>query len=719
MGANWPWRFRRLGLSALVAWALAGCGGNGGPAGGDPAGNVIPGLGPVRTAAEARDRILRQYLGVTPAAGRAAETGHGADPLVRAYQIGSAPFANGTEIRLSAEERFRLNRPFYLFWIDPNPMALLGHATRLLYLAAEDGRIIERTVLLDPLVNGDRPLRFEQERQEQLIYQHELYAVLGSSNAPRRREFGRVRALSFGAAGLSVVGNDEGMLKADAATAMSFFEAIGGDGDRWGIYADGPGHQADKAGLEAAIEVAARGLGAGDKFFLHIAAHGEPEGRFWVGQEPVTWGELRAMLARRVHAGHINLLIGSCFGGTAFDAFEGWEEGGTSLHIVTATDATHSAYASNDGGIVGIECWLLKIYALLRQAVQSNSLTVAGIEDAFENAELTKEEIDAKIEAWRETLRGRLQEEFDQWFEDYSQDDGEEDGNRGNGVPGKRAYEPATTQEPVVLERSLGQGTGMLVDGTTTNLQTVGGSVQYEHTGNARVLSVTLQLQGTNTSATIQASGSPFLAGEVGDSPFSTLREAVTAPLPPGSLDQVEVVSLVGQNGQLVLLNPGVGTDSLDSLNPIVGLTATNVFVQLPVEGPSVAPGDVDLNGVDELAAGAEGTLTVGTTATEWHGLLVSRFAFHAWIIQLLGFTPDGRRLFATGRADLAPTAPADAPDLDRDGDVDLGDFEAFTACFTGPGGTVAPSAAAADLDHDGDVDLADLPLFQQALTGP
>ncbi len=49
---------------------------------------------------------------------------------------------------------------------------------------------------------------------------------------------------------------------------------------------------------------------------------------------------------------------------------------------------------------------------------------------------------------------------------------------------------------------------------------------------------------------------------------------------------------------------------------------------------------------------------------------------------------------------------------------VDLEDYRALAACFTGPGGGVEPGCEPADADLDNDVDLADFAAFQSAFTG-
>ena len=57
-------------------------------------------------------------------------------------------------------------------------------------------------------------------------------------------------------------------------------------------------------------------------------------------------------------------------------------------------------------------------------------------------------------------------------------------------------------------------------------------------------------------------------------------------------------------------------------------------------------------------------------------------------------------------------------PAPDGDGDIDLADFLAFTACFDGPATPTGDDCTAFDLDRDGDTDLADLVAFQAAFTG-
>ena len=51
--------------------------------------------------------------------------------------------------------------------------------------------------------------------------------------------------------------------------------------------------------------------------------------------------------------------------------------------------------------------------------------------------------------------------------------------------------------------------------------------------------------------------------------------------------------------------------------------------------------------------------------------------------------------------------------DMNRDGWVDLTDYESFEACFTGPGaGPVDPACAPGDFDGDNDIDCTDWSQF-------
>ncbi len=76
------------------------------------------------------------------------------------------------------------------------------------------------------------------------------------------------------------------------------------------------------------------------------------------------------------------------------------------------------------------------------------------------------------------------------------------------------------------------------------------------------------------------------------------------------------------------------------------------------------------------------------------------------------------------GSPGLLPRCFVPRQDADGDGDVDLGDFSGFQACFNGPNQPWSPSGdarlcACVDADGDGDVDLGDFSGFQACFNGP
>ena len=57
--------------------------------------------------------------------------------------------------------------------------------------------------------------------------------------------------------------------------------------------------------------------------------------------------------------------------------------------------------------------------------------------------------------------------------------------------------------------------------------------------------------------------------------------------------------------------------------------------------------------------------------------------------------------------------------DCDGDGDITLSDHGWFVGCMAGPGASFAAGCSCADLNYDGYIDLADFAALQAAFTGP
>jgi hypothetical protein len=57
--------------------------------------------------------------------------------------------------------------------------------------------------------------------------------------------------------------------------------------------------------------------------------------------------------------------------------------------------------------------------------------------------------------------------------------------------------------------------------------------------------------------------------------------------------------------------------------------------------------------------------------------------------------------------------------DYDRDGDVDVEDFDAFRACTSGSNVPHPAGCQDKDFDSDGDTDQSDFDEFQRCISGP
>jgi RHS repeat-associated protein len=116
-------------------------------------------------------------------------------------------------------------------------------------------------------------------------------------------------------------------------------------------------------------------------------------------------------------------------------------------------------------------------------------------------------------------------------------------------------------------------------------------------------------------------------------------------------------------------------------------------------------------------ATGALGTYAHGTGQWTYY-LLKDNFSI-AGTGNSDGLTINPLDYAATGDFSNAPVTYIDG-DWDRDGDVDLTDFQYFQASFNGPNRPPAPQCTVdADFDDDGDVDLTDFQTFQQCFNGP
>lgn len=409
---------RLLVALALSVLLLAGCGDSSGDfvhttsAGSaqlsDPPGNVLfASSGPVADQAAANQRILELYAGVPTADIRGQTVSIG--QLVNIYSVPGGLLPRGTIISDadSREDAYSLNDVYFLYWVDPNPLANLGHECSILYLSARNGRLVEQIVDFDPLVNGFRVLELDSDKAANLIYTHRDWRDLGAAPGLAPVSSRVLKQLIPGGVGepdgpaiggLGVAGAPEARRAADLAEAGKLFEAMGGDDDDFDTLDDDPNDRKDKDDLEAAIQEATIGLGDEDKFLFVLSSHGSTSGKFCMGTDEVTWAELCELLDDNVTAGNINLVIDTCFSGLAIAEFDKWSADSTKqVRVVTSTGDDTPSYSRSDGLGFNLECAIKDIIDKLTAAEADGTLTLIELEQAMADTSFTQAEIDEKI----------------------------------------------------------------------------------------------------------------------------------------------------------------------------------------------------------------------------------------------------------------------------------------------------------------------------------
>lgn len=150
-----------------------------------------------------------------------------------------------------------------------------------------------------------------------------------------------------------------------------------------------------------------------------------------------------------------------------------------------------------------------------------------------------------------------------------------------------------------------------------------------------------------------------------------------------------------------------------------------------PVDVSSYSSNEYLGNGVTCLT---EGVGSWSTPYRDFAGLREGAYADGSYLdgSPLFAFYPGVRVTYIAGAlvgygatGDVAQmianacTCPRDKGDLDIDGDIDLNDFEFWNDCMTDPEtGFIEPGCAVYDFEADDDIDLADFTAFQAAFTG-
>lgn len=460
---SWGRRFGRFGwLLALSGWlGLTGCGESDRVASESQPPqtmSVIAGTGPVVDAADARSRVLQQYLGQTaarqglPLVIGLAET----DPLVSVHQLPNQPTPAGATVGgdLDSPEPYVLPETSWIFWVDPSPAVPLARRCYLLHVRGSDGRILVQAIASDPLVDGQRVFEFQPDLDDSVIYRHGLWEAYRTTAEPSRSPAaGWVSSRSPDGVvkGLVVSGlYDSAAMRELDALHESLTNELGLEPDALRKYYHTFEAPITKDGFFAAIETQCEGLGAGDKFLLVLSTDagrvvggfsGTASGVLRIGRNGyVTFSELSRRLAG-CKAENINLVLNTNYAGLAIEAFSDWAERSDSrIQILTSTSADQPSLGS-----WYLHCFRAGLREKLEAAKADGMLTIEEIEVAFAENGVTR---DAVRETFLDDMEERVVEKYGPdlsedhkrgwrqiYQDDLEHDGGETDPYRPNGEP--------------------------------------------------------------------------------------------------------------------------------------------------------------------------------------------------------------------------------------------------------------------------------------------
>lgn len=436
-----PSRWRRgvqfLVTLGLLAGLLA-CGGSGGGGESDPTGRVIPGTGPVVDAADAASRLLSQYLGLSNTRQGGPVIGTGDEPAVGVFAVQSDALPRGTTIRPYFEaDNYILNRPYYVFFVDPNLIANFEHLAYYLYVRPTDGAMIEQVAYSWPVVDGTSRLVSEADRLANAVYYHEDFAMM--LNPPAGRQ---APVLSGASTGALIVASEEARRQGDIDNAAEYLQDLTGEANPLSVLWQKHPDEFDKDDFAKKLRDTSEGLGPNDKYFLFLATHGSrpPNSQVQIGSDTVGYEELCRLLNENVSAGHINIFNAACFGGNMDAVFAQWDaQTDKAVHWFTDTDASHPSYSAPD--TIGLKCALMQMQEALDAARSDGVVTLAEIEQAMKELELTADEILEKIC----DAAGIAPDDPNPpaWKEDIERDDPGNDPYPRPGEPGAGGFDPA------------------------------------------------------------------------------------------------------------------------------------------------------------------------------------------------------------------------------------------------------------------------------------
>ena len=730
----WAGRLAWLTGAAMLTLAPIGCGTSTvALLTGDPPGRLIAGTGAVADAAAADLRVLLQYLGLAANRQGGARVGTGADPLDTVYRLQAGTTPADTRIRpFFDDEAYQLNRDYFVYFVDPSPNQEFEHEAFLLYVRPSDGAIFEQSVQSFPVVNDQIRLQADADRLENLVYVHEIFEDLVRSD----RQVAPPPLVGAKTGALILAGSAEGRRQADIDNAAHYLQDLTGEANPLSVLWHKHPDEIDKQDFIDKLAETSEGLGPDDKYFLVIASHGgaPPTSRFQVGTERMTYAELCEAIENNVTAGHVNILSGTCYGGQMHDVFLDWaEKTSKSVHWWTATPSDKPGYADPPGNW-GLKCAFDKLTMALETARENGVVTLAEIEKAMDDIEVTGDEILQKICDYYEPKWGPGAPIPD-WKEDMKRDDGPGDKWPRPGDPRKGGFSGdnpplGDIQIPEVfrfLPFDFGNGTGFL--GTqNVELENGNGGIATSPFGiqfaPAQLeITSTLRLPGNPESfGTIHLGGPIVFWNDEGDDAFIlTQSDPPIAAIPSLPSDPNSRVWAVRNNTThaIELLFPrkqptGLTPNETPLVSRLLDMPLSPIFAGPP---KVVLPLEV-LNNLKAILAVVNGGFVPpngGTSQEIDQGLLLIVFNAENTreLAALATFDVGGAQSGLFWQTELPlQTAPI-AGDFDGDGDVDAADYLVWQRHA---GSTTAGDPA--DLDHSGVVDGDDLVIWRDHFTG-
>ncbi len=367
-------------------------------------GEVRPGTGPVASPADARLRVLAEYLGIDGldvTATQAPVRGTGGDSLFDVYEIPGGPMEIGTRVSNPKSDfgGFTLHERYYLCWVDENPLADLGHESKLVFVRASDGRLSILDAQLPPVVDGTEHLLFDDDRSANLVYRHEAWGRLDASDMgasqPELQQEG-----TFGS--LGVAGAPEAWRASDLARFDELVFAATGQSAR--TLADTKDTRIYAAVLAAELRAASEGMGAGDQFFLFLTSHADSFGEVRIGGAWISWLELCRLLTENISAEFINVIIATPYSGRLVGTLPNWSGTLAGVRAITTTDSVSRSDIHPQAGSFGLQCIVEKLNERFELDRADGTLTPSEINAAFAGLAVTRDEVEAKVCAYIDGL---------------------------------------------------------------------------------------------------------------------------------------------------------------------------------------------------------------------------------------------------------------------------------------------------------------------------